>query len=333
MALERNLIHVGDALAELRKLPTATVDSCVSSPPYYGLRDYQVRGQIGLEPAVDDWVEQLRVVCREIGRVLKPSGSLFLNVGDSYSRHPRCGAPAKSLLLGPQRLLLALAADGWILRNICIWSKTNPRPTSVADRFNATYAQIFFLVRSRRYYFSLDEVRQPHRSRAPRRARQAPVRPAGWAGPLAGSHSGLLRARAAGQPDHWLGKNPGDVWRYPSSNFRGAHFATFPEVLVERPLLASCPAAVCVRCQAPWQRRVVDRTQGRPGLGPLQAACRCRAPSRPGVVLDPFFGAGTVGVVAQRLGRDWVGIELNPDYAQLAAERIAAARPKLEIAA
>lgn len=338
----RNTILVGDALQRLRELPNASVDCCITSPPYFGLRNYHVAGQLGLESTVAEWVEQLRMVTTEVARVLKPTGSLWLNLGDSYSRQAKCGAPAKSLLLAPERLLLALAADGWIVRNKVIWAKTNPMPTSVGDRLNTTYDVVYFLVRSRSYFFDLDRIREPHRSRGERRARPKPIRPAGWAGPLAGSQDGLRRARADGIPGHWLGKNPGDVWLLSGSNFRGAHFATFPEVLVERPLLATCPEAVCTVCGVPWRRPVTVRHLGAvvrgdrdrhvrryPArwqtlrqVGDLKPGCTCEAATVPGVVLDPFFGAGTVGVVAQRHGRDWVGIELNPGYAALAERRV-----------
>lgn len=341
-ALPRNTILVGDALQRLRELPAASVDCCITSPPYFQLRDYGVVGQLGLEPTVSEWVEQLRQVFAEGGRVLKPSGSLWLNLGDSYSRHAKYGAPPKGLLLAPERLLLALAEDGWLVRNKVIWAKTNPMPHSVGDRLNTTYDVVYFLVRSRRYYFDLDQIREPHRSRGGRRARPEPTRPTGWAGPLAGSQDGLRRARAADAPGHWLGKNPGDVWPMSGSNFRGGHFATFPDVLVERPLLATCPEAICTACGVPWRRAVTVRHLGAVAsgdrdrhvrryparwetlrqVGELVPACTCRAATMPGVVVDPFFGVGTVGLVATRHGRDWIGIELNPGYVRLAKERL-----------
>jgi site-specific DNA-methyltransferase (adenine-specific) len=301
----RNQILVGDASEVLRTLPDAFVDCVVTSPPYYQLRDYGVAGQIGLESTVDGWVEQLRAVFAQVARVLKPHGALWLNVTDSYSRHTRYGAAPKSALLGPERLLLALVADGWIVRNKVVWAKPNPMPASVGDRLNTTHELVYLLVRQRDYFFDLDAIRQPHRSRAPRSNRRAMHSVPAWAGPLAGSQDGLRRARANGVPGHPLGKNPGDVWWISTRGFRGQHFATFPEQLVERPLLATCPALVCRAC------------------GELR--CKCRTSVIPGLVLDPFFGTGTVGVVAKRLGRDWLGIELNPEFAGIAHARIAAA--------
>ncbi|MHB8681293.1 MAG: DNA-methyltransferase [Acidimicrobiales bacterium] len=346
-AVPRNTILVGDALERLRELPTASVDCAVTSPPYFRLRDYQVDGQIGLEPTVDQWVENLRQVMAEVARVLKPSGSLWLVLGDSFSRHDSFGAPPKGLLLAPERLLLALAADGWIVRAKVVWSKPNGMPTSVTDRLSLRYEVVYFLVRQQRYFFHLDRIREPHRSHSTRRTTTAPTAKPAWAGPLAGKQDGLRRARLDGIPGSWAGKNPGDVWTIPTRGFRGAHFATFPEALVLRPLLATCPEAVCTSCGEAWRRPVNVRRLGAlvkarsdraikgsdswqwrtvRRLGEL-AGCDCQAPTVPGLVLDPFFGAGTVGLVAQRLGRDWVGVELSPQFVQLAYERLGRASP------
>jgi DNA modification methylase len=283
-------ILVGDAAEMLKQLPAHSIDCVVTSPPYYMLRDYGVKNQVGLEPNVELWVDELRLVCRGISRVLKSRGSLWLNLADSFSRHPKYGAPAKGLLAAPERVLLALMRDGWICRGKVIWSKPNPMPSSVTDRLNMTYEVVYHLVHSPRYYFNLDAIREPHRSRGNRTGSEPIGKAPAWAGPLAGSQDGLRRARPDGLPGHALGKNPGDVWNIATRGFLGAHFATFPEELVGRPLLATCPPE--------------------------------------GVVLDPFFGSGTVGVVAEKYGRDWIGIELNPDYAKLAMSRIEDERNK-----
>lgn len=319
--LPRNTILTGDALTRLRQLPSASVDCVVTSPPYYQLRDYGSPGQLGLEPTVTGWVSNLRAVLAEATRVLKPPGSLWLNLGDSFSRHTSYGAPPKSLLLAPERLLLALTSDGWLVRNKVVWVKPNAMPTSVRDRLSLTYEPVYFLVRSPRYFFDLDAIREPHRSGGAKAARPPLGQAPAWAGPLAGTQDGLRRARAKGMPGHPLGKNPGDVWSIATRGFRGAHFASFPEALVRRPLLATCPEQVCTACGQPWLRR--PRTDR---LGDL-VRCGCDAPTRPGVVLDPFFGTGTVGVVAQQLGRDWLGIELNPSYVLLAETRLGRKAP------
>jgi site-specific DNA-methyltransferase (adenine-specific) len=314
--LPRNTILIGDATTRLRELPSASVNCAITSPPYFQLRNYQAPGQIGLEANVDGWVNALQPVFSEVARVLKPTGALWLNLGDSFSRHHRYGAPPKGLLLAPERLLLALVDDGWIVRNKVIWAKTNPLPSSVADRLTLTYEVVYFLVRSPRYFFNLDAIREPHRSTAAKRARPPLNLTPDWAGPLAATLGGLRRARAAGTPGHPLGKNPGDVWQIATHGYKGAHFATFPEALVRLPLLATCPQAVCTACEQPWQRKAE-----------LLVPCGCGAPTQPGVVLDPFFGSGTVGLAAQKLGRDWLGIELNPAYVRLAEARLAGARP------
>jgi site-specific DNA-methyltransferase (adenine-specific) len=344
-SLPRNAILVGDALERLRGLPTASVQCAVTSPPYYQLRNYGVEGQLGLEPTVTEWVVKLRAVFAEVARILKPSGALWLNLGDAYSRHVRYGAPAKSLLLAPERLVLALTGDGWLLRNKVVWAKPNAMPHSVTDRLNTTHDFVYLLVRSPQYYFDLHAIREPHRSRRARSA-SAPACPPDGLGPLADPNNGLARIRPDGLPGHPLGKNPGDVWTIPTRGFKGAHFATFPPELVRRPLLATCPARICVACGAPWKTRATERRVGRvlrirrddyvhryPSRYEvlrdrvrLVPGCDCDTATRPGIVLDPFFGAGTVGLVAEQLGREWVGIEINPDYARLAQQRIEAGR-------
>jgi site-specific DNA-methyltransferase (adenine-specific) len=324
----RNVVLIGDALERLRGLPAASVDCVITSPPYYALRNYQAEGQIGLEASVDGWVSHLVAVADELARVLKPQGVLWLNVGDSYSRHHKYGAPPKSFLLGPERLLLALSRRGWIVRNKVVWSKQNPMPASVRDRLTASWEPVYLLVRSRRYYFDLNAIRVPHRSqRKPSPGTTVPRERAAWAGPLAGDQSGLALLKARGIAGHPLGKNPGDVWTVQTSSFRGGHHATFPEALVAKPLLATCPERACVTCGLAWRRERVARTVGHLAvLGELRPACSCDVRWRPGVVLDPFIGSGTTAVVAERLGRDWLGIELRPEFARVAEERVRVAR-------
>ena len=349
--LARNRVLVGDVRERLGEIPEASIDCVITSPPYFQLRDYGISGQIGLEESVGGWVSELRVALNGLARVLKPTGSIWVNLGDTYSRHANYGAAPKSLLLAPERLLLALAGDGWIVRNKIIWAKTNPMPHAVGDRLSNTYDVVYFLTRSRRYFFDLDSIRLPHRT--VRNGGRGGVYPPELAcAPLwrqrGGSNRGLAAQRARGRVGHELGKNPGDVWPIAAASFRGAHFATFPRALVERPLLASCPELICDRCGTAFTRpsRARREERGRcqtqrrePRVrryessysvirerGPLLPNCSCEAPARPGVVLDPFFGAGTVGLVAEQHGRDWIGIELNQAYVSLAQQRLAAAR-------
>jgi DNA modification methylase len=335
--LPRNQILIGDVRTRLSELPNASVHTIITSPPYWAVRDYGHQDQIGAEATVDEWVDNLTAICTELKRVLRPDGALFLNLGDGYSRHPREGAAKKSLLLGPERLALRLTKAGWLLRNKVVWAKRNPMPSSVTDRLSTTHEFVYFFTRTNNYYFDLDAIREPTASaalrpaRKPRRSRAAhyPPRAAvlslhGGRTPRVDLNQGLADLKAAGRDSHPLGKNPGDVWTIATASYRGAHFATFPLELVRRPLLATCPERVCTGCGQPWHRasQVID---GRAlATGPLRPVCRCRTNWRPGVVLDPFMGSGTVALAAENHQRDWVGIELNPAYAALAEQRLAA---------
>lgn len=325
-ALPRNTILPGDALQRLRELPPSSVDCILTSPPYFAVRDYGVAGQLGSEPSVAEWVANLRAVAAEAARVLVPTGTLWLNLGDSFSRHGRYGAPPKGLLLAPERLLLALAGDGWLVRNKLIYAKTNPLPTSVRDRLNLTYEVVYLLVRSRRYFFDLDAIRVPHRSRPTGRRPPGRARETSWTGPLAASRGYLDRYKQTGQVGHPLGKNPGDVWRITPDRGRGPHHATFPLALADRVIRAGCPERRCRTCRLPWRRPIVRLAGGTARRGALSPECACGPASEPGLVLDPFMGSGTTAVAAESLGRDWLGIELNPVYVALAEARIAAAR-------
>lgn len=327
--LPRNVVLVGDAAAQLRRLPSASIDCVITSPPYFALRNYGMPGQLGLEVSVSQWVDNLLDVMDEIARVLKPTGTVWLNLGDSYSRREAHGAPPKGLVLAPERLLLKLADHGWIVRNKVVWAKSNPMPMSASDRLTCSWEPLYLLSRSPHYYFDLDAIREPHRTVRPASSTRRPrrTRPAAWAGPLAGTQGGLDVLHARGLAGHPLGKNPGDVWTLATASGRAGHHACFPEALVRRPILAGCPERVCPACGLAWQRQQVGRAIGRLAvLGALGPTCACGAGYRAGVVLDPFMGSGTVGVVAEALGRDWLGIELNPDFAAHAEQRIARQR-------
>lgn len=323
--LLRNRILVGDALDKLQQLPTSSVDQVLTSPPYFRLRDYDVVGQLGQESHVDEWVNNLFFISRELKRVLLPTGTFWLNLADSYALHPSQGAGRKSLLLGPERLVLALVQDGWLLRNKIVWHKTNPMPSPVRDRLATTWEAIYVLARSPRYFFGLDDLRQPHTSQHKPTA-QAKVQPEMWRSSNSNDAAGLSRLKALGLAGHPLGKNPGDVWPLASSAYRGAHHATFPIGLASQAIRAGTPEARCRRCRSPWQRDVIRAASGRARRSPLGPTCGCAAEPEPAVVLDPFFGAGTTAVAAEQLGRDWLGVELNPDFAFQAERRILASR-------
>jgi site-specific DNA-methyltransferase (adenine-specific) len=329
VSLPRNTILTGDARRVLDRLIPESVDCCVTSPPYAnGLRDYGTPDQLGQEPTVGEYVANLRAVLAGVRRVLKPAGSLWLNVGDAYAKQPRQGAATGSLLLAPQRIALALSADGWIVRNVVVWHKPNPLPQSAADRLSPSYEVVIFATKSRRYFFDLDAIRIPHRS-ADRigRARRTEL-----GRRYQGNNTGLGRLKAAGQVGNARGKNPGDLWTIPTAVDRLSHQATFPEALVERPILATCPERICVQCDRAWtrptrivSRRTSDGMRHSREVGELRR-CDCFAPTRPGVVLDPFMGTGTTALVAERLRRDWLGLELNPTFSKLAEDRLRSAR-------
>lgn len=326
--LPRNTVITGDARRALAGLLPESVDTCITSPPYAkGVRDYGASGQLGQEPSVTAYVESLRSVLNEVRRVLKPTGVLWLNVGDSFAKFASHGAPSGSLLLAPQRIALMLAADGWYLRNVLIWQKPNGKPESMRDRLSQTYEVIILATKSRRYFFDLDSIRVPHRSVRSSRATAA-ERDRRYQG----KHEGLGKLKAEGRVGHPNGKNPGDVWTVATAMDRLGHQATFPARLIEPMIQSSCPERICVECDAAWTRptRIVSRPTSEGmrhdrEVGELER-CECFAPARPGVVLDPFMGTGTTALVAERLGRDWLGIELNPAYVQLAERRLREAR-------
>jgi DNA modification methylase len=325
----RNRIIVGDAKQVLAELPTGSVDCVVTSPPYFRLRNYQHVDQLGLEEHVDHWVEKLRAILAEAQRVLAPTGSLWLNLGDTYATGKE-GASAKSLLLAPERVAFALLSDGWILRNKVVWAKTNPMPSAIKDRLSCTYEVVYFAVKQQRYFFDLDAIRVPHRStrHAAKLRKPAWSVPEAWRGPALGENGGLNRLKEAGLPGHPLGKNPGDVWPLATASYPGNHHAVFPLALTLRPIQATCPAKRCSVCRAPWLRKAVRDLGAIAVKSTLEPTCDCDAPFEPGVVLDPFMGSGTVAIAAERLGRSWLGIELNPTFAEMAEERIEEARRK-----
>jgi site-specific DNA-methyltransferase (adenine-specific) len=326
----RNTVLVGDALERLRQLPSESVDMVLTSPPYYNLRNYQVGGQLGQEATIHEWVSNLTAVAAEVRRVLTPTGAFWLNVADRYSIHDREGSPRKSLLLGPARLSTALAESGWLVRNQIIWAKTNPMPSSVPDRLTNTYEVVYLLTKQRSYFFDLDAIRISHTSKptAPHATAKDSI-PRQWRARSTDNIRGLVSLKQRGIVGHPLGKNPGDVWQLPTSSYRGAHFATFPERLAERAILTGSPEARCSNCLKP-HRRVARRLGATAIRGALLATCTCNAPSEPAIVLDPFMGAGTTAVAASKHGRDWLGIELNPNFVELANERIHAARASPE---
>jgi site-specific DNA-methyltransferase (adenine-specific) len=274
----------GDALTVLRGMPAESVHCCVTSPPYYGLRDYGMTEQIGLEKTPDEYVEKLVDVFREVRRVLRNDGTLWLNLGDAYSwgvQSGDCFVPSKNLLGIPWRVAFALQADGWILRQDIIWHKPNPMPESVRDRCTKAHEYLFLLSKQARYYYDREAVREepkPHNAGKMRAPKCGPNRPKYDS--LA-SNSGNVSEK---KYDEIKGANRRSVWTVNTKPYSGAHFATFPPDLIEPCILAGCPEG--------------------------------------GTVLDPFGGAGTTAVVAYNMHRRSILIDLNPEYIDLAQRRI-----------
>jgi DNA modification methylase len=293
-----------DCSAGLKQLPERSINCCVTSPPYFGLRDYGVSGQIGLETTPEAYVAKMVAVFQEVKRVLRDDGTLWLNLGDSYS-HGGCGArdterwpkqsrndhmatqvkketgvKSKDLIGIPWRVAFALQADGWYLRQDIIWAKPNPMPESVTDRCTKSHEYIFLLSKGPKYYFDNGAIKEP----------------AKYAGDDRGSHKDSRRgtecnaiSERCGKTGDW--RNRRDVWTVTTKPYKEAHFATFPPDLIRPCILAGCPAG--------------------------------------GLVLDPFMGAGTTALVALQEGRQYIGFELNPKYIEIANKRITSVEVKL----
>jgi len=308
--LEINQIYCMDNRVGLKMLDDNSINCCITSPPYWGLRDYGIEGQIGLERTPEEYVSKMVEIFREVKRVLRDDGTLWLNLGDSYAGSgkgawgnkevqkeiyvpdkdsPQCklkkvpqGLKPKDLVGIPWMVAFALRADGWYLRQDIIWHKPNAMPESVTDRPTTAHEYIFLLSKSRKYYYDNEAIKETakyanktislgEKSFSKRQAKGVGVEPSG-----------------NGRSDNYTVKeyrNKRSVWTVATQPFKEAHFATFPEKLIEPCILAGCPAG--------------------------------------GIVLDPFMGAGTTAVVAWKHNRNYIGFELNPDYVAIAEKRLA----------
>ena len=299
MHLETNIIHVGDNIFHLTNIPDASVDMCVTSPPYYNLRDYKNSSQIGAENTVNDFVENLCKVFDEVKRILKPTGSCWVNIGDTYDK--------KRLLQVPSRFEIAMCDRGWHLRNEIIWSKPNPQPISSKDRFWGNHEKFFWFVKDvKKYYFNRDPILVPQAEISIRRMfsknnmdkrkdfNASDKEGFGISSSNQDKHYARMREEMGIDKEFNYeelvksGKCPTrpefDTWDIPSVTYKGAHFAVYPPELIEKPILSCCPEQ--------------------------------------GIVIDPFMGSGTTGEVAKLNNRRYIGLELNPEYAILANERI-----------
>lgn len=335
-------IYLGDAREMLAQLDSDSVDCIVTSPPYYRLRDYGVSGQIGLESTPEEYIDRLVSVFNEARRVLKPDGTAWINIADSYSGSGKGGAnypdnaakwkqgtnrgsvqaplpvthatncKPKDMIGIPWMLAFALRKEGWYLRQDIIWHKPNCMPESVRDRCTKSHEYIFLLSKSPKYYFDSEAIAEDIAESSCTRYRQD-IGVQEGSTRVQGKKNGNMKAvfpRYGGKkytehPEQFYRtksgslylprpkRNKRDVWTIPTASYKEAHFATFPERLVEPCILAGCPAG--------------------------------------GIVLDPFIGSGTIGYVAHRLGRHYIGCEINQDYRELALKRIAAAAYQINL--
>lgn len=314
-----NTIFTGDCIEKMAALPDGCVNCCVTSPPYYGLRDYGVDGQIGLEESPEAYVGKMVEVFRSVKRLLRDDGTLWLNLGDSYwgggwrgadlnensgdvqkgHRGTHCGAAMpemkgkngvykpKDLVGIPWMVAFALRADGWYLRQDIIWHKPNPMPESVTDRCTKAHEYIFLLSKSARYYYDADAVKEDavdDESYNGRRFRGPKSIYLNNAIPAKMNHQSFDKGNNEIQGKTYEKVNKRSVWTVTTRPFSEAHFATFPERLIVDMIKAGCPEG--------------------------------------GVVLDPFMGAGTTALVARKLNRNYVGMELNPSYVEIANNRL-----------
>lgn len=311
----------GDALETLRKLPADSCNMCVTSPPYYGLRNYENDGQIGLEETPEEYINKLVLVFREVHRVLKDDGTLWINIGDSYATRSgpqppantrnSCGHTAKTIPAGykykdligiPWLLAFALRSDGWYLRQDIIWQKPNCMPESVKDRCTKSHEYIFLLAKSPKYFYNAEAISEPiapssakrylqniERQKGSEKQPGRDGRPMKAALPTFGAnkykeHNDGDKRKSGNTYAPTPKKNKRSVWTISTAGYKGAHFAVFPESLVLPCILAG----------------------SRPG----------------GTVLDPFSGSGTTGVVSTQQGRNYIGIEINSNYCAMSERRI-----------
>lgn len=376
--MQTNIILNGDALKHLKELPSESIDSVMTSPPYWNLRDYSVEGQLGLEETFEQYIMKLCDIFDEIKRVLKKEGTCWVNLGDTYSnsgkggdsertyakRHTEFGKisdirrhgkptrvkslPPKSLCNIPARFSIEMQNRGWILRNNIIWHKPNVMPSSVKDRFTVDFEYLFFFVKSKKYFFEaqyepiisvndkrVDKGREEH---------------------IGKSSEGKYGMNATVINSY--GRNKRCVWKITTKPFSEAHFATYPEELCETPIKAGCPEFICNKC-GKAREKILEPTQeyskflgkgwhdhledSKMGMGQQTRGfssrkrdvsgikkynekgytdCGCNVGFSSGIVLDPFFGAGTTGLVALKQNKRFIGIELNPEYIKIANERL-----------
>lgn len=313
-----NTIICADALDGLKVLEDESVDMCVTSPPYYGLRDYGTERQIGMEESPQEYVKNLTEIFMEVYRVLKPTGTLWLNIGDSYAGSGKgpmslavagngknktlyeknkrvqevpktwAGIKPKDMIGIPWMLAFSLRENGWYLRSDIIWKKRNCLPESVKDRPTKCYEHIFLLSKEKKYYYDYKAIQEPLMDVSKARYKRGRSANSKYVG-----QQGITQVRENFSDFDQEFRRKRDVWEVSTNTYKmDEHFAMYPEKLIEPCILAGCPKG--------------------------------------GIVLDPFFGSGTTGAVSKRLGRQYVGIEINPKYCEKAGQRIAQVKEQEE---
>ena len=297
-------IITGNAIEVLKELPDCSADCCITSPPYLGLRDYGVSGQLGLENSVEAYINRLTDIFREVRRVLKNDGTLWLNIGDSYvssnSEYSNC--KRKDLIGAPWLLAFALRDDGWYLRQDIIWEKPNAMPESVKDRCTKSHEYIFLFSKQSKYYFDYEAIKEPavgfnnivpagskgtlKPNNRLRKGNSRTFRGGGvYTKGQSFNNSAEIMRESHGNNENMTGlRNKRSVWTVATQGYKEAHFATFPEKLIEPCVLAGSKEG--------------------------------------GVVLDPFLGSGTTAIVAKKYNRGFIGIELNSEYVKMAERRL-----------
>jgi len=302
------MLLIGDCKEKLKEVPDNSVDCCITSPPYFNLRDYGEGGQIGLEKATSEYLVNLLQVFKQIKRILKPTGTLWLNLGDTYAQKQLVGIPWKAAI--------ALQNNKWRLRQDIIWHKPNPMPESVRDRCTKSHEYIFLLSKQERYYFDADAIAEPAQDRGAC-IPESLVR-------VDNGFPGACKTRSGGTSTGYGSletRNKRSVWTVTTKPYAKAHFATFPPDLILPCVLAGTSEhGCCAACGMPWERDF--KTLGKaPSVGWIPT-CTCHTNEVvPAKVIDPFFGSGTTGAVADALGREWIGVELNPEYAKMYKDR------------
>ena len=303
MTKHLNSILEGDALKKLKELPDQFVNMCMTSPPYWALRDYGVKGQLGLEPTFDEYINKLCNIFDEVKRVLRDDGTCWVNLGDTYFGSGKCAGvdntprtikgklPDKTLTMIPMRFAIEMVNRGWILRNTIIWHKRSCMPSSVKDRFTVDFEYLFFFSKKKNYYFETQYEGYSKATRDDSRFNPGSKKNHTYDRKTEHQPNELkIKAQRGGfKQGNEKGRNKRTVWTINPKPFKDSHFAVYPEELCETPIKAGC--------------------------------------SKGGIVLDPFFGAGTTGVVALKQSKKFIGIELNPEYIEIAKARL---KPYLE---